>query len=606
MRLGLSAYILVMISCFTTTAYAAEVQTGTLTNVKSELSTQYSALNDANKAITDKTVELSRQKAKLASLVKESKTLNSKLLRSKRRLAEDYAKVDKIPDYDMTASQSAYKKAWAAVNQHQRTILNAKQGIETTKIETVQLQQGKKQIEMQILALQKIRERKRVALLRKEINQSGSEIVSLVNTCRTNMTLDECSKQTTTLALQKAVRTFQTHLLSNATESQLVKTNERAASFNIHVLKYSQTRAEFFGENKFKAILDVSLLAKPAENAACKLLDVDSRYCFSPSVDGPRKTVQKEVPWFKVVVYSNKYKDKVVVDGVSYGSSPAEIMLSKGNHKISVQKEGYKTFEQNVNVTIDQSIRTTLVEQENLAESGEQFADFINKQVKAPPMSVITKGVYKIGENAAKKYKLIHDYSISSAPVTVGQFSAFISATSYKTNAEIAKACSAIKDSNIVSMDGQYWRDPGFKQSSQSPVVCVSQNDAEAYVKWLTKKTGFYYRLPSSNEWEIAARGGSDTDYWWGNEFGAGHANTGWGGTSWSNVSTSPVGAFEPNQFGIFDAVGNVWEWTSGPRGLLRGGAWSFSPEKAKADSELYAAPKFSANFAGFRVVREL
>jgi len=83
MRLGLSAYILVMISCFTTTAYAAEVQTGTLTNVKSELSTQYSALNDANKAITDKTVELSRQKAKLASLVKESKTLNSKLLRSK-------------------------------------------------------------------------------------------------------------------------------------------------------------------------------------------------------------------------------------------------------------------------------------------------------------------------------------------------------------------------------------------------------------------------------------------------------------------------------------------------------------------------------------------
>ena len=208
MRLGLSAYILVMISCFTTTAYAAEVQAGTLTNVKSELSNQYSALSDANHDIADKNVDLNRQKAKLANLEKESKILDKKLQLSKRRLAEDYAKVDKIPDYDMTPSQTAYKKAWAAVNQHQRTILNAKQGIETTKIETVQLQQGKKQIEMQILALQKIRERKRVALLRKEINQSGSEIVSLVNTCRTNMTLDECSKQTTTLALQKAVRTF--------------------------------------------------------------------------------------------------------------------------------------------------------------------------------------------------------------------------------------------------------------------------------------------------------------------------------------------------------------------------------------------------------------
>ena len=137
-------------------------------------------------------------------------------------------------------------------------------------------------------------------------------------------------------------------------------------------------------------------------------------------------------------------------------------------------------------------------------------------------------------------------------------------------------------------------------------MVCVSRNDAQAYVNWLSTKTKHTYRLPSEDEWEIAARAGAETNYWWGDSFIPNQANTGWGGTSWSNKSTSPVNAFKPNRLGIYDTVGNIWQWTSDSRGLLKGGAWNFSPDMAAAHQQLSLSSSSAANYVGFRVVRDI
>jgi formylglycine-generating enzyme required for sulfatase activity len=92
------------------------------------------------------------------------------------------------------------------------------------------------------------------------------------------------------------------------------------------------------------------------------------------------------------------------------------------------------------------------------------------------------------------------------------------------------------------------------------PVTNVSWDDAKEFLAWLSKTTGKSYRLPTEAEWEYAARGGSTTRYWWGNDVGAGHAHCAECGGS-DDGKTEPVGSFRPNAFGLYDTAGNAAEW---------------------------------------------
>ena len=102
--------------------------------------------------------------------------------------------------------------------------------------------------------------------------------------------------------------------------------------------------------------------------------------------------------------------------------------------------------------------------------------------------------------------------------------------------------------------------DTGFGRG-QKPVINVTWDDARRYVAWLSRMTGEPYRLLSEAEWEYAARAGSDKAYSWGDEIGKGNANCNGCGNSWDAKQTAPVGSFDPNQFGLYDLHGNVWEW---------------------------------------------
>ena len=93
------------------------------------------------------------------------------------------------------------------------------------------------------------------------------------------------------------------------------------------------------------------------------------------------------------------------------------------------------------------------------------------------------------------------------------------------------------------------------------PVINVSWNDTQEYVRWLSRETGKPYRLLSEAEWEYVARAGSTTKYPWGNDVGTSKANCDGCGSRWDAKSTAPVGSFEPNAFGLFDTAGNVLEW---------------------------------------------
>lgn len=173
------------------------------------------------------------------------------------------------------------------------------------------------------------------------------------------------------------------------------------------------------------------------------------------------------------------------------------------------------------------------------------------------------------------------------------------------------------------------------------PVINVSRDDAEEYIRWLRQLTGQPYRLPSEAEWEYAARGGTTTARYWGDQIGRGMAVCDRCGSKWDKRSTAPVGSFPPNPFGLHDMLGNVSEWVadcwnpdhtgartdgsariedspwwkdgSCERPVLRGGAWGFFTWTVRAAKRSYFWPCCSisgepwnprGDSRGFRVVR--
>lgn len=160
----------------------------------------------------------------------------------------------------------------------------------------------------------------------------------------------------------------------------------------------------------------------------------------------------------------------------------------------------------------------------------------------------------------------IHGFAIGRFDVTVGQWTAFVSAT----HRPVTKGCSWTARSGPKADPDGSWRDVGFPQDDTHPVVCVSWQDAQDYMKWLSEQTKQSYRLPSEAEWEYAARARTTTAYFWGRNasheaanYGAEECCSGATGGRDKWMYTSPSGAFPPNAFGLSDMSGNVLQWVA-------------------------------------------
>ncbi|WP_104400833.1 SUMF1/EgtB/PvdO family nonheme iron enzyme [Vibrio penaeicida] len=604
MRQGLPALLLALSpSLISVTAYAEALD---ITNVSKAMSSKEAEIQSVGTQETDIQAAIRKLQAELLQVEQDEKRLENKRLKAKQALERQYARMLDDPELDLASSQKAYQDAWAKLKQNQQQQLDVEHQIQEQQISLSSSKAKSAQLSAELQELEESHFRLRADQLQNELTVQTSQTVSYLHNCAQDATLAQCKAQTTGLALQKAVNQFQSALIKNTTESEIVKQHLQQTALNIHVVSHQPVKTGFVNGGQYQAKIDVAIESRPSLNAACRLLNIDSAYCFDPSEKLEKSSTQKEVRWVTLTVRSNQYDDSVLINGVSYGATPVDIMLPTGAHTVSVKKEGFRSFSREMTLKQDGNLRAVLVENANLPHSGKAFADQIGEPTAAPQMIVVGAGNYYVGKNGSQQIELKRAYSISSTPVTVKQFAAFVNDTGYKTVAEKNKTCSTMENSVDVAVDGNYWRQPGFKQSDQSPVVCLSRDDAHAYTKWLSNKTGYQYRLPTEQEWEIAARAGTSSAYWWGDEFGTGKANTGWAGTKWSNVSSSPVNAFRPNALGLYDMVGNVWEWTNNRYGSAKGGAWSFAPAKASAHESLEVAPESTTNYIGFRVVRML
>ncbi|HTV31327.1 MAG TPA: SUMF1/EgtB/PvdO family nonheme iron enzyme [Xanthobacteraceae bacterium] len=178
-----------------------------------------------------------------------------------------------------------------------------------------------------------------------------------------------------------------------------------------------------------------------------------------------------------------------------------------------------------------------------------------------------------------------------------------------------------------VSVGGCPQVSEGSWGRGRRPVINVSWVEAQQYVAWLSKLTGKPYRLLTEAEWEYAARAGTTTTYPWGDEIGVGNADCAGCGSQWDGPS--PVGSFKPNAFGLYDMVGNVWQWvldcyhddytgaptdgsawTSGDcspvERVVRGGAWNNAPRPLRSAVRFFHTPVSRLGNVGFRIARTL
>ena len=220
-----------------------------------------------------------------------------------------------------------------------------------------------------------------------------------------------------------------------------------------------------------------------------------------------------------------------------------------------------------------------------------------------------------------------------------------MTATGYDTGS----TCDDWNGTAWESKAGRSWRDPGYIQAGSHPAVCLSWNDTQAYVKWLSDKTGRDYRLLSEAEWEYAARGqtqpGNYPRYFFGDhpevkfcDYGNGADQAAQKEIAWAKslsvllcsdgyAYTSPVGSFMPNAFGLFDMLGNVWQWVAdcyndtyagAPKDgrawteggcedrVVRGGSWGSLSKSLRAANRRRFFPYVRMNDFGFRLARVL
>ncbi|MEJ6061504.1 SUMF1/EgtB/PvdO family nonheme iron enzyme [Aliivibrio salmonicida] len=542
-----------------------------------------------------------------SALDNKAEQLDSKRKLAQRNLDEQYNRMINDPDLDITPFQKQYQDSWKEVKENQVAKLASQQDIqEQTRV--LKANSTKKQRaldELEILG--ESRQEARVLRLQEELSTQDTLDVVHTITCKTTMTLAACANQGKTLSMQKAVNSFQQQLISGFTESDVVKQHVDSVSMNIHVLDSAIIDSGFNGNNRYTTKLQASLRARPNTTAACQMLGLENRYCIEQGTSQTSKDkIKKEKKWVGITIRSNRHEDNVTVNGVNYGSTPVDLMLPAGQHQVTVEKSGFEPYSRQMSLVKDMTLWADLKDQKNRPKPGKKFADRLTNNQLAPQMVVIGSGEYHVGKEANHTVSMSKAYSIGATPVTVKQFNAFVASSGYLTEAEKGAGCNAINGGETKRHQNQNWRKPGFEQSDNAPAVCISKTDAETYANWLTKQTGFTYALPTDAQWEIAARAGSKSAYWWGTDIGSGNANTGWGGSSWANKSTSPVASFAANPYGIYDTAGNVWEWTSSDSGIVRGGAWSFAPNKAKVYESLELNPSTSANYTGFRVVRSL
>ena len=302
------------------------------------------------------------------------------------------------------------------------------------------------------------------------------------------------------------------------------------------------------------------------------------------------------------------------LDGEAKGKTPAtNFPVEVGEHRVKVVKPGYRSWEKTVQINISKNVQVVarLMPVIGSQKPSQGLRDKLKDGSLGPKMVFVEGGCYDMGspqdetfrdEDERRHQVCLKDFAIGQYETTFEEYDRFATAVG-RTKPE----------------------DEGWGRGTQ-PVINVSWFEAMAFAEWLSKETGYKYRLPTEAEWEHAARGGRHTPYWWENESTQEYANfEGMGGRDKWRHQAAPVASFPGNPYSLFDTAGNVWEWTcsnysrefggaeltcapinDSKQRVLRGGGWNSKLGQVRSAYRGRNTPDYQKYYIGFRLAREI
>jgi len=347
-------------------------------------------------------------------------------------------------------------------------------------------------------------------------------------------------------------------------------------------------------------------------------------------------------------LYANTSPSDATIRILNIGPAYARGMaLSPGDYHVEVSKDGYETKKEWVTVAAGEDKYFTIVLKQsapnNVAEgfslpssaTGKKITnslgmDFVyispDKFWMGSPPDESDRGT----DEKRHQVRLTKGFYLQTTEVTVGQWREFVESAGYTTEAERGDGAYGYIDGSWKKDSRIYWEKPGFFQTDDHPVTCVSYNDVLKFIQWLNGKDKTNkYRLPTEAQWEYACRAGTDTPFSFGNCLSTDQANyngnypfTGCPKGEYEK-KTTPVASLAKNAWGLYDMHGNVWEWcadfysdypsgsvtdptgpSSGAHRVDRGGSWSRYAGSCRSAGRSGRFPGFRYGFLGFRLAR--
>jgi len=341
----------------------------------------------------------------------------------------------------------------------------------------------------------------------------------------------------------------------------------------------------------------------PSDPGLIAVNDVDE----VPLADEPRPLPR--LPWQVSVVAGVALVVALVMMGVS---------LFHGDKAPGQDVRTYSDASSSTSPATDQATAETAPD----AAPAPPKAAVSDAQLRRPDWVSLAAGSVSLGDTGGQPDELprrsvsVAALQISRTEITVGQYRQFVLDSGYRNPVADHYPCE--------SAGGRFpdWESPGYGQTDEYPVVCVSAVDATAFAAWLGARTGQHLRLPTEAEWEYAARAGTTTHYWWGDRYDSQYASC--AGCAVTRTAPQAVGSRPRNPWGLEDTSGNVAEWTctayapysesqpgqcaaedSLAARAVRGGSWRQPVDALRSAARSTQDPQRRNAWTGFRLVRD-